>query len=418
MKNLASLLLRVLVLTICGIASWMSIRHARADIATGPGTTAAFTRALQIEPDNLELIVSDALLKNYSGDFSPAVDEQLLRASRLNPMNSAVLIALGLRAEFRSDNASAERYLARASEVDHSFKPAWTFASFCYRTGVPEKFWPMAQRCLNLDPLNLDPRPVFDLAWHLVDDTKNGDAEKIRSILPRSGPRLVDYLTYLMDTKRTDAAAAIWPEALNSFDPANPGIVSAIVRFSDYMAGVDRVPEAVHAWNQLVDRKIVHSGRLDPATGKSIADPDFRFLEPSTGLFAWQATRDEGIFVLGGASAIRFELDGNEPQASLLLATTAAVLPEKAYRLRWKYDASQLVAPKDPGFEIRVVQQPANLTTICRPFLDGGEAGVCTFTSAPGVQRAGIELRYARASGTTRAKGTLMLSDIHLEFAS
>ena len=119
-----------------------------------------------------------------------------------------------------------------------------------------------------------------------------------------------------------------------------------------------------------------------------------------------------------GASALRFEMDGNEPEAIALLSTTAAILPGRAYCLSWKYDASQLSSPRDPGFDVQIVQQPGNLATRCQPFLNAAESGSCTFTSGPGIQQTRIELRYARAPGTTRVSGTLLISNIHLEFAS
>ncbi len=408
MGKLATLL-RAFVVMVCCVATWISVRHARADYAGSPGSATALERGLQIEPENIELAVWDALLMSYKDDPSPEVDKQLLHALRMNPMSSEVLIALGLRAERQGDNAQAERYLLQATEVDHTFKPASAFANFCVRSGQPDKFWPMARRCLNLDPLNLDPRPIFDLAWNLTDD-----AAKIQAILPPGGPRWIDYLGYLMDTKRPDAAATVWPRALAAFDASRPGNVEALARYCGFMAESQKTASAVRAWNQLVDHQIIQSGLLDPAAGLSVADPNFSF-PGGTGLFSWQVNKAEGLFVNGGASAVRIELDGNEPEPLTLLSTTAAVLPGRAYRLVWNYDASQLGLPRDQGFDIRIVQQPGNLLSQCQPFLSVAETGACSFTSGEHSQ-VRIELVYKRALGTTRARGMLMISNIHLEF--
>jgi len=280
------------------------------------------------------------------------------------------------------------------------------------RTGQPDKFWPLAKHCLSLDPLSFDPQPVFDLAWRVTDDPR-----KIRTILPRTGPRLIAYLYYLMRTNRADAAAELWPEALDIFDPAKAGDVGIGLDYCDFMVRNNRMPNAVRAWNQLVERNIIVSGRLDPATGVSIADPDFTF-PPLKGVFGWRPAAADGVFVTSGASALRFELDGNEPEAWTLLSTTAAVLPRRTYRLRWKDDASLLSSPQDPGFEVSVLQQPGNAVTVCPPLLKTAEEGTCSFTSGPDIQRTDIELKYARASGTTRPRGTLVLSGIKLEFGS
>ncbi len=195
MREFATRLFRALLVAVCCFATWMSVRHARADLAAAPGTAAGIARALRIEPENVELVVSDALLKGDSDDISPTADEPLLRALRLNPLNSRLLIALGLRAEFRGDNAQAERYLARATEVDHAFTPAWTFANFCVRTGQPDKFWPMAQKKMfESRPPRLRSSPcIQSRAWGVTSDSK-----RIRGILPPTGPLLIDYLRYLM----------------------------------------------------------------------------------------------------------------------------------------------------------------------------------------------------------------------------
>jgi len=413
MKKFATLLFRAVMIAVCCFAIWMSVRHARANLAAaGWPKGPAMERAVRIEPENVDLVAGNAVLKSDDDDPSPTLNEELLQAARLDPYNSQLLIALGLRAEFRGDNSLAESYLAKAAEIDHSFTPGWTYASFCVRNGKPDKFWGMAKRCLSLDPLLLDPRPVFDLAWRVTDDPI-----KIRSMLPQKGQRLVDYLSYLMDTKRIDAAAGIWPEALNALDPSLLSNVALALAYCDFMAANNRTPNAVEAWNQLVNRSLIRSGHLDPATGVSIADPDFTF-PPAKGIFGWQVAGTDGVFVTSGASALRFELDGNEPEAVTLLSTTAAVLPRKAYRLEWKYDSSQLSSPRDRGFELHIVQQPGSVATACGPFLGAGEGGACAFTAGPDIQRVRIELRYARASGTTRARGALLISSVRLGFGS
>jgi len=411
MQKIATLLLRAVVVAVCCFATWMSVRHARADLAGAPGTQEAFERGLRIERGNMEQIVSAALLKSYKGDPSPAVDEQLLHAAQVNPMSSEVLLALAQRAELRGDNALAERYYLQATEVDHSFRPASAYANFCVRTGQPDKFWPMAKRCLNLDPLLFDPGPIFDLAWHLTDDEA-----KIRTILPGTGRPLIAYLGYLMRTNRADIAAAVWPEVLKAADLSDPANRALISGYCDYMARAGRMTAAVEGWNQLVSRGIVSGGVLDPSKGVSISDSDFRFVS-AKGLFNWQVSGDDGVFVTGSASGLRLELDGNEPENFVALSTTAPILPGKSYRLTWAYDSSQLSAPQDPGFQIRIVQEPGKQTTICQPFLGRGETGACTFSAAADVGQASVGLRYARASGTTRPRGMLLLSHLGLEFA-
>ena len=164
----------MLVIAVCGFAAWRSIRIAVADWIASAGTSEALERALHFAPDRGDLLARVALYRNDSGDPSAllgdpqTVDEDLQRAARLNPLNSSLLMTLGLLEEFRGNSAKAESYLVHAAEIDHQFKPAWTLANYYFRTNQPDKGWPMIQRVLDLDPLDFNPTPVFDLCWQQV----------------------------------------------------------------------------------------------------------------------------------------------------------------------------------------------------------------------------------------------------------
>ena len=75
----------------------------------------------------------------------------------------------------------------------------------------------------------------------------------------------------------------------------------------------------------------------------------------------------------------------------------------------------------------QIVQQPGDLITRCPPLLSHGNEMVCDFValtdSLPGQIRPGhigkarIDLRYARAQGTTRVSGVLQLFTVRLEIS-
>ncbi|HVV47571.1 MAG TPA: hypothetical protein VHC72_20310, partial [Bryobacteraceae bacterium] len=153
MFALLRILCRVLVIAVCGFAIWWSVRTARADWLASAGTAGGLQKARLLAPDDPVLTARAALDRSDSGDPSPAIDEELQRAARMNPFDSSLLMTLGLREEFRGNNAAAETDLVRAAAVDHQFKPAWTLANYYYRTNQPDKAWPMIERILRLDPL-------------------------------------------------------------------------------------------------------------------------------------------------------------------------------------------------------------------------------------------------------------------------
>jgi tetratricopeptide (TPR) repeat protein len=426
MKQIASLLFRAGLVAVCVFIFWQTIRAARADLASAPDTVVSLTRAVAIQPENADLVARAALLRSDSGDPLPTVDQDLIQALRLNPLNSELMIALGLRREFEGKTTEAGMYLAHAAEVDHAFRASWTYASFSYRMGQFDQFWAMAERCLHLEPLTYDPAPVFDLAWRVITESKSGDSKpsgdskKILALLPRDGPRPVQYLNFLEQTNRAEAAIEAWPAALNSIDPSVPLDAAAVISFPDFLIAGDQVAGAVKVWNQLVDRGLIHSGHLAPDNGVSIADPTFTYpmLEKS---FGWTVTHAPGAFASSLPAMMQFELDGNEPPGVTLLSALAPLAPGKSYRLVWKADSSRLSSPQDPGFYFDIAHSPDDVISVCLPALEKGGNGSCEFTIPPqqeaGYDAAHIELRYARALGTVRPKGILRLSEVRLEFA-
>lgn len=406
--------IRLLIVAVCAFLTVQTIRIARADWLAAHPPADGIYKALDLVPENAALLLREALAQSESGDMSTAVDRWLVRAAAANPLNADVPMALGLREEFRGHTAEAERYLVHAAELDHTFKPAWTLINFYARNGQPDKTWPLIARALALDPFAFNPTPIFDLCWN-----QSGDGRKIAALLPHHGALPVEYLIYLLTTRRTDSAIDFWPRALAAatVDVASPE-AQALVQYPDFLLGANRVPEAVRGWNDLVAKKIVASGRLDPSTGLSIADPNFDFpiLNHS---FGWRAGAEKGLFVETSPSRVRFEFDGNEPESSsVLLTTLVPLLPGKSYRLVWKSEASALSAPRDPGFVFRITQQPGERVTECPPLLVAGDNGACAFTTRPGAGYARLELRYARALGTTRVQGSLGMISVRVEPAS
>lgn len=402
---------RALLIAFCGFAAWRSVRLAIADWIASQDTLAALKEAERYAADDARLLARVAISRSEAGDSSPAVDEDLRRAVRLNPLDSSVLMTLGMREEFRGDNVNAERYLIRAAEVDHQFKPAWTLANYYSRANQPEKGWPMIERILKLDPLGFDPTPVFELCWR---EAAN-NPRKILGIIPKNGHKPVQYLAFLMGTQRTEAALEVWPEALAAVDRADSSDMETVSGFADFLANADRTKEAVTVWNQLVDSGVIHSGRLDPAKGVSIGNPDFQF-PPAGRVFDWRVAEIPGVSTNGSTGSLRLEISGDEPQAFQVLSTFAPVVSGTRYRLVWKSGGSSLNSSNDPGFGFFVTQEPGDVVKQCPALL---ESRGCDFASLPGGQtrRARIDLRYARAPGTTRVSGTLQLSEVRLEFA-
>ena len=411
MRTVWSLFVRSLVVAACVFLTFRSTHIALADLRAQQDGLDGLDAAIRMEPGDSVLLAREALAKNANGDMSAEEDRELLHAAALNPYDASVQIALGLREEFRGHLAEAERYLLHAEDIDHTFKPAWTLANFYVRQDQADKMWPVVKRGLALNPLVFDPKPVFDLCWNQSDDSK-----KILDLVPTRGGVPVLYLAYLISTKRADVALQAWPRARDAENKSDPIYAEAAMRLPEFLEVENRVTDAVNIWNQLVDRGIVASGRLDPGS-MYIADPDFGFPLLERG-FGWRITHETGVAVAKAAMSLRFEFDGNEPESLALMSAYVPLAPGQSYRLTWKTDAAELASRRDPGFAWQIVQQPGNVIIACPPLLRDGDEGVCNFKSVPNAGQSQLDLIYRRATGTTRAEGMLRIANVTLGLGS
>lgn len=414
MKMAGQWAVRAVVAAVCVFLTYWSARMAVADLRAQRNGVAGLDAAIRMEPNDSVLEARRALYLANNGDTSATTDEQLQRAAQLDPLNSELQMALGLRAEFRGDLPEAERYLVHAAAIDHTFKPAWTLANFYARNNEPDKTWPMIRRALNLNPLAFDPTPVFDLGRH-----ETSEPAKILDMIPARGNMPLQYLYFLMGRNRPQEALQLLPRVLTAAQlvhPPDPAFTDGMTALTEFLIKADRVADAVRVWNELVERQAIASGTLHPERGISIANPDFRY-PPIHAAFGWQVTQDANVRAFSDLSSLRLEFNGKEPESLQLLTTTAPLVGGKAYRLTWKTDASQLSSPRDPGFTLQIVQEPGDTTSECQPLLQTGAAG-CLFTARPNADRAQINVSYKRALGTTRVEGTLQILNIRLEFGS
>ena len=128
----------------------------------------------------------------------------------------------------------------------------------------------MIRRALNLNPLAFDPTPIFDLCWN-----ETGDSKKVLELMPSQGVVSLQYLLYLMNRKKADAALDLWPRVLDSADPANPDWANSLTGFTEFLQQENRWPDAVRSWNQLVGQKDYCLRAARPSGGGFYRGPGF-----------------------------------------------------------------------------------------------------------------------------------------------
>jgi tetratricopeptide (TPR) repeat protein len=370
---------------------------------------------MHLEPSSESYLARHALARDASGDVSAEIDSELRRALAMNPRDSAVLRALGLRAEGRGDAAEAERFLLQSTAADHSFPPQWALANFYLRTGQMDRLWPAVHQCFAVieprtpDRRRVQPEPLFELCWHATPNAK-----EILAQIPHSQAMLLPYLSYLVGTRRFDAAAEALPLALAS--PPSPSDVPSYLDLCEALLRENRTAPAVLVWNRLADSGRIPSSRLDPEKALSLTDADFASPLFDRG-FGWQVRRNDKVFVREGERFLDFEMSEAEDEHFELLSKVLPVVGGRGYRLTWKADASRLDfrSRENPGLAIHLVVLAGELSPGCPPLLSK-TVHSCLFTPPAGTTQLRLALRYDRPLGGIRLDGIVRLSDLALEF--
>lgn len=371
--------------------------------------------AMRFEPLNESYVARNAIARDEAGDVSDEVDAELRRAFAMNPRDSAVLRSLGVRAELRGDREGAERYLLQAVAVDRSFEPQWALTNFYLRIGAMNRFWSAVRDCFAIiepktpDPRVVNPEPVFDLCWNVTAKSKS-----ILALIPPTKGMLLPYLRYLMRTGRTDATVEALSKVLALSISGSD--LPVYLDVCDFLMRENRTGSALQVWNHLVDSELIHSTRLEPDKGVSVADPNFS-LPPFDRVFGWKVSHEDRVFALRGDHFLGFEMGGMEKEHFELLTKTLPVIAGRNYVLTWRVDASRLncKAREDSGLAIRLFGQKGELSPPCPPFL-ASTTGTCAFTTPADTTQLRMALRYDRPLGEILLEGTLRVSAFTVNF--
>jgi hypothetical protein len=233
----------------------------------------------------------------------------------------------------------------------------------------------------------------------------------------------LEYLQFLLSTKRLDAARSVARNVALQADAVNLPI---LIQYCDAMVD-GHTDAALEVWNVLCRRKLVPFEPLSPADGHVITNGDFR-IKPTEHGFDWRLSRVDGAFVTAGAASegaaagggASIEMSGNQPEQCLLLAQIVPLAPGHKYRLDYEYRGDAV--DEDSGVNWEIVSLGA-LSTIS-PAIDiqsehlkmTGDwvTDYLSFNAGAG-DAARLSLRYKRALGTVRHQGTVALRRVAIE---
>lgn len=368
-------------------------------------TRASVTEAARLVPFNGEY---HARLAAFSG----GAERELLQAIDANPRMPAVLIALGLRAETRSDLAEAETWLARAARADRSYSTQWILANFFFRHQQAEKFWGAARRALRVGDVEVhDPVPLFRLCWKMA-----GNAETVLDRgIPDVGPVQARYLEFLVHENLAHVAEPVTERVVALGRATDLG---AVFQYCDRLIAQGEADRAIHSWNALCWRMLRGYRPLAPEAGVSLTNGDFSFAPTQHG-FDWRIPPVEGISVERGELPPRLwiSFDGRQPTACSVLEQIVAVAHGRRYRLRMRYQTDGF--SKTSGLEWRISDAASGDEIASSGARLGSEQETnanIRFTVPPHVHLARLALGYRRTPGTRRMEGRVTLAGVRLEF--
>jgi hypothetical protein len=392
---------------LCGYACYWAARWAFADyIATKPSRS-RIEFALRLAPGNPEYYIRLA-------QAEPALAlSRMQRAADLNPLSAPVWIELARAAEEHNNFPGAEHSLLRAVQVDKTFAPRWLLAQYYSRRHDEARFWPAARAALatSYD----DVTPLFDLCWNF--------APEPRIILDRAVPNRPDvlrqYFDFLLAKNRLDAANGIANQVMRD---AGPDTVPSLLSYCDRLLAKNDSSRAVEAWNALATKQLLKYPALAVAQGRSLTNGGFEPPEePSMARgFDWRVTAVDGVFVqYGGASGLRFDFSGKQPESCELLTEWVPVEPARAYRFVVRYATDGL--DRDTGLKWRVLDVTTGADLLSTGgWLTGNQGREAQerygFSTPAETRLVKLVLAYQRLPGTVRIEGRLSLGNAALGF--
>ncbi|MBI4874384.1 MAG: hypothetical protein HY822_07115 [Acidobacteria bacterium] len=379
-------------------AAWWSVRLACADLASRANTVESLARAVALDPGNAAYRAWQAELEEHEGrDPTPA----LTAAAALNPRDSAVWIRLGLQAELQGDYPRAERHLLEAARVDRLSTPRATLLHYYFRRGDWERFWHWSRPAFEMS--YGDRTPLFQLCWRATEDA----ALILGRAIPPQPEILAQYLRFLLDQGRLDAAAAV-AQAVSS--KAGPAETPLLLAYCDRLLEQGQAAPALEFWNTLCDRKLLPYPPLDPQNGPLPTNGDFS-ASPLRQGFDWRvaALPEVSIVRLDSPPALKFTLSGKQPERCDLLWQYIPLLPRRSYRLRFRYRTAGL-AP-DSGIRWRLIDAATP------PLASEDWRDAELLFPSRDARLARLALSVEREPGSTRPEGSLWLAGVKIEFA-
>ena len=300
---------------------------------------------------------------------------------------------LGVRAELAGDYLLAEQSLLAAAARSRLYQPRYLLVQYYFRRQNAARFWPWARAAL--EAAWGDAAPVFELGWRMRPDA----AWLSANLVPARRAMIRQYLAYLSDRERWDAAAA---EARKILPAAGVVDLACLLAYGESRLTRGDAGEAAEVWNALCRRRLLAFEPLDPAGGRLITNGDFR-QAPSGRGFDWRLIEQTGISAAVEGGELRVGLTGRQPERCTIAWQYVATSPGTRYRLQWEARAALGLPARGIAWVISDAELRAE------------SAHSREFLAAKNLTR--ICLSYQRPLGSARLEDTVWIGHVRLERA-
>ncbi len=387
----------VMLLALCGVLE--AIRLAGAEVLCRKDTLTDLRAATRWTPGDADIYARMAVLDSARRD-------DLRMALELNPRNPSWWITQSIYQEQDGDLSAAERSLLAANAVSRYYTPRWSLAAFYYRHGNQREFahWANLAMSAGAGP----PDSLFQMAERLglppdriLDD-----------VIPAMPQQIETYLYRVLAQGRIQTELRAARRLIRCGSRENRYSVLSVCE-SAFESGM--VDQAVGLWNAVIDAGWVARSRLEPATGRSLANDSFVAERWEPG-FDWKVKTPPGVSISrsDADSSLCFQLSGLQPQACELITQFVPLLPNREYlmKIRYRLDSSNYAG----GIKWSMVGIRSGNSLVEMDLDANGEfvERSSHFKTPARSEPAKILLSFSREPGTTRMEGRVRIQSVKL----
>jgi len=350
------------------------------------------------------------------------------QATRLEPQGAQYWARLG--AAYEADGRTADAARSYQTAVDlfpRSPQMNWLLGNFLLRQDDTAGGLVAFRNVVAGSPAMR--RAAYQTAWGATEDSE----QILAAMIPTQAEVLADYLQYLVDTRRLDAAREVWRKLLDGGFPLPPG---GALRYVDAVVAEQRSADAIAAWEALAAREpniyaIEHrpqnsqeaQGATREARGNRVTNGSFEFDVLGSGL-DWRITPAAGVTTrvvaenaFEGARCLELDFAGTHNVEYSHIFELVPVEPDTSYLFTARVRTREISSDQRPRFILRDARDERLLRveTSAVPAISDWTELRTEFRTGPATHL--LDLRVVRPQSRKfdgRISGTLWIDDVRM----